>query len=170
PVETAAEDAAMEDMPPEPTAASAPDADTEITTSEPVEADVTDATAEGAIPEPTVVAAANLAVAADVTVQAAENAVGITSPPPTSPNESNLPQWAEEPEIDTELLFALINEALMALRNHSDNLETLWCQVGYYLFPETAPDDAIFLPGIAPDDPNSFPETPLEELILDWPY
>jgi tetratricopeptide (TPR) repeat protein len=51
-----------------------------------------------------------------------------------------LPQVTQEPYIDLDVLFAMIDEAIWATQNQTEDAESLWCQVGYYLFPETAPD------------------------------
>ena len=50
------------------------------------------------------------------------------------------PQLTQEPGIDLEVLFAMIEEAIWATQNQTEDAQSLWCQVGYYLFPETAPD------------------------------
>jgi Flp pilus assembly protein TadD len=50
-------------------------------------------------------------------------------------------QFAQEPGIDTDLLFALIDEAITELHDGDfESYDELWCQVEYYLFPDTAPD------------------------------
>jgi len=55
-------------------------------------------------------------------------------------DEPEVLEFAQEPGIDTQLLFAMINEAITALRNrHTESFDALWCQLGYYLFPNTAP-------------------------------
>lgn len=54
--------------------------------------------------------------------------------------EAEQPEFAQEPGIDTDLLFAMINEAVTALREkHAEAFDALCCKISYYLFPETAP-------------------------------
>ena len=64
--------------------------------------------------------------------------------PPSAPaeEETEAPQFAQEPGIDAEVLFAMISEAIADLRNQdADSFDSLWCRLGYYLFPETAPEE-----------------------------
>ncbi len=75
---------------------------------------------------------------------------------PTEPpveHESATPQFANEPGFDAQLLFGLIDDAFAALHDPNSDavvggetsdtaFDELWCRVGYYLFPETAPDHA----------------------------
>ena len=37
----------------------------------------------------------------------------------------------------------MIDEALSAMEENADDAEDVWCRVGYYLFPETAPDEPL---------------------------
>jgi tetratricopeptide (TPR) repeat protein len=68
-------------------------------------------------------------------------------------DETGPPSFADEPGIDVEFLFGLIDEAFDALHNRNSDsddgggfsdtaFDVLWCRVGYYLFPETAPEQA----------------------------
>ena len=52
------------------------------------------------------------------------------------------PSWCRpEPGIEPAVLFAMIDEALTRLRgNDREAFDELWCKVGYYLFPSTAPE------------------------------
>jgi Flp pilus assembly protein TadD len=85
--------------------------------------------------------AAQVALAADATTSDAQPAAEARSAPLTGTAEAAATeQYAREPGIDLELLFAMIDDAVRALENCSDDFETLWCRIGYYLFPETAPD------------------------------
>jgi Flp pilus assembly protein TadD len=160
---TAVAEATTEEVMPEPVVTSVADAKSEVTAVEPTQTVVADAAGEDATPE--------LALAAEVDAAATDQMVAKSAPLPLLPaNESEWPHWAQEADTDWEFLFALINEALTALKNQSDDLETLWCQVSYYLFPETAPDEPVSAPDAATEDQGAFPENMPEEWILDWPY
>jgi Flp pilus assembly protein TadD len=76
----------------------------------------------------------------DTAPPASEDVPQAAAPLPATDAEPEPPVYAQEPGIDPQLLFAMISEALEALKTRADDLETLWCRVGYYLFPETAPD------------------------------
>ena len=76
----------------------------------------------------------------DTATPANENTPQVTVPPPSTDMQSEPPVYAREPGIDPQLLLAMIDEAIEALKNCDEDLEILWCRVGYYLFPETAPD------------------------------
>ena len=55
--------------------------------------------------------------------------------------------WAtsgEGGEVDLEFLQELIDAAYWASVNDSDQEEWLWCELSYYLFPETAPETAVY--------------------------
>lgn len=73
-------------------------------------------------------------------------AAGPDTPPwngsPTDETDSETTWASNEPGIDAPTLFALIEDAITAFQNQSDDLDSIWCQVGYYLFPETAPENA----------------------------
>jgi len=169
----AAEDAENETASPNLVEATVADVNAEVGAAEEAETAVEDAivepaTATDAVIEDTVLEAAPT-LAADVVIPV-EGSPAETSPSLTAATESEPSQWGHEPGIDTELLFALIDEALTALKNQSPDFEMLWCRVSYYLFPETAPDEPTASPEVAPDDPGVFPENMPEEWILDWPY
>jgi hypothetical protein len=77
-----------------------------------------------------------------VTTSSVPEAVpGAAAPTVPDTDQSEPVEFAQEPGVDSQLLFILINEALQAWENQREDLEALWCQVGYYLFPETAPDE-----------------------------
>jgi Flp pilus assembly protein TadD len=80
--------------------------------------------------------------AGDASLEPAEELVAgapILEGPP-APAKPEAFEFAQEPGIDAQLLFAMIDEAIAALRNrHGDLFDELWCQLGYYLFSDTAP-------------------------------
>ena len=89
---------------------------------------------------------AELALAAETTIESTP--AEPTPPPPATPAPADDGRdsalcIADEPSIDPGVLLTMIEEALSALQDHSDGFETLWCRLGYYLFPETAPDEPL---------------------------
>ena len=81
-------------------------------------------------------------------------------------------EFAQEPGIDTQLLFAMINEAITALRNrHTESFDALWCQIGYYLFPNTAPAEPQPQAEWLADQPKAgwLADQPEAEWLVDQP-
>ena len=60
--------------------------------------------------------------------------------PPTLRQQAGWAASGEGGDIDLELLQEMIDAAYWALIEDSDQQEWLWCELSYYLFPETAPD------------------------------
>ncbi len=175
PTDTLVADAEIETASPEP-AEPAADAGTETVSAEEAETALEQATTESVVSPAAdaVVGSAMpetaLTLVADLTA-AVEAAGADTSPLLTAANKTEPAPWTMEPGIDPEYLFSLIDEALTALVNQSDDLETLWCLVGYYLYPETAPDEPVSAPDAASEGPGASPENvPPQESILDRPH
>jgi superkiller protein 3 len=70
-----------------------------------------------------------------------------TDPPAAATGEQTAgTEFAQDPDVDAELLLTMIDEAIADLENEDhEAFEALWCRIGYYLFPETAPEG--FQPG-----------------------
>jgi Flp pilus assembly protein TadD len=134
----------------------------EDATTEPAIPTVADALIENKIPE------AATTLVADVVIPADEGPAEI-SPSLIVTTDAGGPGWAHEPDVDPEVLLALINDALAALKNQSPDFEMLWCQLNYYLFPETAPNQPDSASETTREGPGAFPENVPEEWILDWP-
>jgi tetratricopeptide (TPR) repeat protein len=63
------------------------------------------------------------------------------NPPSSEQTQAEVPPLPAEPEIDMALLFAMIDEAIAELQDQNyESFDSLWCRLGYYLFPETTPD------------------------------